>query len=64
MTTRAFSPKADMVFALHEATTDHAHVRRTIAASDESDGLLFAEALRQSYNGEADPRTLKLLRHE
>ena len=47
----AFSPKADMVFALHEAVTDHAHVRRTIAASDESDGLLFAEALRQFYNG-------------
>ena len=29
-----------------------------------SEGLLFAEALRQFYNGEADPRTLKLLRHE
>ena len=27
-----------------------------IAASDESEGLLFAEALRQFYNGEAAPR--------
>jgi hypothetical protein len=32
------------------------------AASDESDCLLFAEALQQFYNGEADPRTLELLR--
>ena len=32
------------------------------AASDKSDCLLFAEALQQFYNGEADPRTLELLR--
>jgi uncharacterized protein (DUF1810 family) len=34
------------------------------AASDKSDRSLFAEALQQFYNGEADPRTLELLRHE
>ena len=33
-------------------------------AAAPSDGLLFAEALRQFYNGEAAPRTLRLLRHE
>jgi uncharacterized protein (DUF1810 family) len=31
------------------------------AASDKSDGSLFAEALQQFYNGEPDPRTLELL---
>jgi uncharacterized protein (DUF1810 family) len=34
------------------------------AAFDESDRLLFAEALQQFYNGDADPRTLELLRYE
>jgi uncharacterized protein (DUF1810 family) len=34
------------------------------AASDQSDRSLFAEALQQFYKGEADPRTLELLRHE
>jgi uncharacterized protein (DUF1810 family) len=34
------------------------------AASDRSDRLLFAKALQQFYNGEADPRTLELLQHE
>lgn len=32
------------------------------AASDDSDRLLFAEALNQFYSGKADPRTLELLR--
>jgi uncharacterized protein (DUF1810 family) len=32
------------------------------AASDKSDRSLFVEALKQFYNGEPDPRTLKLLR--
>jgi uncharacterized protein (DUF1810 family) len=32
------------------------------AASDKSDRSLFAEALKQFYNGEPDPRTLELLR--
>ncbi len=32
------------------------------AASDKSDRVLFAEALEQFYNGEADPRTLELLK--
>ena len=34
------------------------------AASDQSDRSLFAEALQQFYKGEADPRTLELLRHK
>jgi uncharacterized protein (DUF1810 family) len=34
------------------------------AASDKSDKSLFAEALRQFYNGEQDPGTLELLRSE
>ena len=34
------------------------------AASDRSDQSLFAEALKQFYNGEPDPRTLELLRSE
>ena len=34
------------------------------AASDKSDRSLFAETLKQFYNGEPDPRTLKLLRSE
>jgi uncharacterized protein (DUF1810 family) len=34
------------------------------AASDKSDRSLFAEALKQFYNGEPDPRTLELLRSE
>ena len=55
MTGRAFSPKADMVFALHEAVTDHAHVRRTIAASDESDGLLFARLCGNSTMARRTP---------
>jgi len=32
------------------------------AASDNSDRMLFAEALDQFYGGEPDPRTLELLR--
>ena len=32
--------------------------------SDNSDKLLFAEALDQFYNGQSDPRTLGLLRSE
>ena len=32
------------------------------AASDKSDRSLFVEALEQFYNGEPDPRTLKLVR--
>jgi uncharacterized protein (DUF1810 family) len=32
------------------------------AASDESDRSLFADALKQFYNGEPDPRTVELLR--
>jgi len=32
------------------------------AASDKSDRSLFVEALKEFYNGEPDPRTLKLLR--
>ena len=31
------------------------------AASDKSDRSLFADALKQFYNGEPDPRTLELL---
>ena len=34
------------------------------AASDNSDRSLFAEALKQFYNGQPDPRTLELLRSE
>jgi uncharacterized protein (DUF1810 family) len=34
------------------------------AAPDKSDQSLFAEALKQFYNGEPDPRTLELLRSE
>jgi uncharacterized protein (DUF1810 family) len=34
------------------------------AASDKSERSLFAEALKQFYNGEPDPRTLELLRSE
>ena len=34
------------------------------AASEKSDQSLFAEALKQFYNGESDPRTLELLRSE
>jgi uncharacterized protein (DUF1810 family) len=34
------------------------------AASDKSERSLFAEALKQFYNGETDPRTLELLRSE
>ena len=34
------------------------------AASNKSDRSLFAEALKQFYNGEPDPRTLELLRSE
>jgi uncharacterized protein (DUF1810 family) len=34
------------------------------AASDKSDRSLFTEALQQFYNGEADTRTLELLRSE
>jgi uncharacterized protein (DUF1810 family) len=34
------------------------------AASDKSDRSLFAEALKQFYNGERDRRTLELLRSE
>jgi uncharacterized protein (DUF1810 family) len=32
------------------------------AASDDPDRSLFADALKQFYNGEPDPRTLELLR--
>ena len=32
------------------------------AASDKSDRSLFADALKQFYNSEPDPRTLELLR--
>jgi len=32
------------------------------AASDNSDRMLFTEALDQFYGGEPDPRTLELLR--
>ena len=32
------------------------------AASENSDRVLFSEALAQFYNGQADSRTLKLLR--
>ena len=32
------------------------------AASDDSDRMLFTEALHQFYGGEPDPRTLELLR--
>jgi uncharacterized protein (DUF1810 family) len=34
------------------------------AASDKSERSLFAEALKQFYNGEPDPRTPELLRSE
>jgi len=34
------------------------------AASEKSDRPLFVEALNQFYNGEADSRTLELLRSE
>jgi uncharacterized protein (DUF1810 family) len=33
-----------------------------VAAYEKSDQSLFAEALKQFYNGEPDPRTLELLR--
>ena len=52
----ALLPESGHGFSLCTASGHRSpKVRRRIAASDESDGLLFAEALRQFYNGEADP---------
>ena len=50
--------KAWRLAAIEEEKTSHAHVNRL----NDSDRMLFKQALDQFYGGQADPRTMELLR--